>query len=197
MRLPAALVLLAVLLAAPSAAADPPSAAAEPTPRAYAPYARSGDDELTYRDPPVTERRSPRMVITGAALWFAGALVAVPGAGVLVAQALGTCQIVAFGGSPPPDRPSLGRIPRITRAPAGGGERLGTAQQAFDIPCGSNVTAVPLGVGLLLGGLVVGATGIPLVVIGNQSVPARPRGDDARLPALHVGAGTVDLRWSF
>jgi hypothetical protein len=184
MRSSAAFLLLAAVLAAPSAAAEPPVSAP----------LSLGDDGATYRDPPVTERRSPAMVATGAALWFAGALAAVPGAGVLFAQALGTCQV--FPDEASPDRRSPFRTRSMTRAASGGGELVGTAQQAFSIPCNQE-GPIPLGAGLLSAGVLLGGIGIPFFVIGNQRVPARPRGDAAWVPALQIGAGTADLRWNF
>jgi len=189
MRLPAALLLLvAAALAAPSAAAEPPLAAA---PEPVAPQADWG----TYPDLPVTERRSPGMMMTGTALWVAGGLASVAGVGVLVYPLLEPCrdEPIPFD-DPPPSPPGDRRAPRHSRAP-GGGERLGTAQQAFSA-CDEGLGSV-LGAGLLVAGLVAGVSGIPLFAIGNQRVPARPRGDDAWVPDLRIGAGSADLRWRF
>jgi len=187
MRTPAALLLaLAAALAAPSAGAESPPGAA---PDAVAPLADLG----TYTDPPVTERRSPGMMITGTALWFAGGLASLAGLGVLVNPILNPCQQPFDDISPP--APGERRAPGHFRGSGGGGERIGTAQQAAAF-CGQGI-GTGLGAVLLGAGVVLGVSGIPFFAIGNQRVPARPRGADAWVPGVRVGAGSVDLGWRF
>jgi hypothetical protein len=78
------------------------------------------------------------------------------------------------------------------RAHSAGGERIGTAQQALG--CGQD--DVNRGAAVLSGGLLGSFVGIPLFLVGNAKVPARPP-EASLVPGLRIGAGGADLRWAF
>lgn len=60
-----------------------------------------------------------------------------------------------------------------------------------------------VGYGLMIGGAVAGAVGIPLWVIGAKKVPAtdepakEPEKQSAMVPIVTVGPTSATLRWSF
>jgi hypothetical protein len=80
-----------------------------------------------------------------------------------------------------------------TPTPAAVGERVGSARQALN---GCDRFGPPLGIGLMVGGVLTAVAGIPLFVIGSRQVPARP-GLGNLAPTVAVGAGSGSLRWSF
>jgi hypothetical protein len=177
MRSPAALVTLAAvaLAAAPAAAADPAPAPAYPmTPAPYfVPY---GMVAVPNGPPPfafVEGRTSNAMRITGLALFGLGSVTTTAGAVVLFASELQQCAIIGFEARATPFQ--------HRRPEAVGVAREGLAQ----CDDGPGKGAILIAVGALLG-----VAGVPLFVVGSKAalVPA---------PAVSVGAGTAELRWSF
>jgi hypothetical protein len=130
------------------------------------------------------KRRSPSMMITGITLWVLGSAAVGVGAAMFFDGESTSCPVVFEGHRGPLRRAA---------ATGGGGERVGTAQEAF-LHC-VNDGLVAAGNVTLLAGLFVSLGGIPLFVFGNQKVRASP--ESSLVPALRVGAGAARLRWSF
>jgi hypothetical protein len=128
------------------------------------------------------KRRSIGMMIGGITLWVLGSAAVGVGAAAFFAGEAESCPVFLQGHRGP-----------LRRSPAGSGERVGTAREAFSrcvndgLVLAGNVT--------LLAGLFGSLGGIPLFVFGNQKVRAQP--ESSVVPELHVGVGAAKLRWSF
>lgn len=129
--------------------------------------------------PPVTERRSNGMRITGIALFAAGGVISAVGGVIFGAVATTGCQDIVFAED---DGPS----------PAAVHERVGSARQALN---GCD-TSPELGLGIIAAGALTAVVGIPLFVIGSKQVPARPAIGNL-VPAVSLGAKNGSLRWTF
>jgi hypothetical protein len=196
-----ALVALAVTLgaAAPAAAQQPPGAPTPPGPAAPPPYAAPQYAPPPYAAPqyapppyaapygwtpvplPVTQRRNEGMRIAGITFFTAGAVATVAGVATLLAAALHPCaDYEDFGEQPPPPAGAAHR------------ERVGTGQQALT-SCDGGPT---IGFGIIAAGVIGGAVGIPLFVVGNAQVRA-PAPKTAAMPAVRLGSSGADLRWTF
>jgi hypothetical protein len=184
MRTPViASILAAAILSITPAAADDAPAAPAPPPAAYGP--RPYPLPYPMWPPPLPmERRSRGMWISGIVLFAAGGAANIVG-GVLTGIIIGSpcIETVADGGPAPAPRPAALR------------ERVGTSRQALG-GCGND--GIGVAQGLLAGGLLTSLLGVPLFVIGNKRVPARPASlEDAALPEVHLGAGNGSLTWRF
>jgi hypothetical protein len=198
MRSPAALATLAALAlaAVPAVAAEPAPAAPAPAPAtpaapAYpmtpAPYlVPYGMVPVPYSTPPpygawtqpfafVEGRTSNAMRITGLVFFGLGAVTTTAGAVVLFASELQSC---GYAIDPVANRHAP--FQRTRR------ELIGVAQEGLT-SCDGGPTA---GAATIAVGALLGVVGVPLFIVGSKSalVPA---------PAVHLGAGTADLRWSF
>jgi hypothetical protein len=181
--------------AAPPAEVAPPAAVAPiyPAPPPYGPgYAApyvlypapgAGAPRAFWTGaPPVTERRSDGMRITGIVLFAAGGVATVAGATIFGIGA--NCVTEVFA---PTSRAAPAPAPEAAR----GQERLGSARQALNT---CNLTTP--GIGILIGGVVTAIVGIPLFVIGSRQKPAQPA-VGALVPSVGIGAGNATLRWTF
>ena len=195
MRLPLALAALSFTLAAAApvaaqgAPASPPAPAAAPAPYApppvQQPYLAPYGAWSPLPPVPATERRSQGMVIAGILLFAAGGVASTVGAGIVTASVVGRCDeaLTEDDNEPPPSPPSSGAAHR---------ERLGTSRQAIN-SC-NGVSAA--GVSLVVGGLFSALVGVPLYLVGNTRILARPE-SFALLPEVRPGPRGADLRWTF
>jgi hypothetical protein len=168
------------LAASPAAAQEAPPPAPRPV---YAPPAYAPMWWQPMPAPPVLERRNPGMAITGIVLWVAGGIVSGVGAGITAYEGMSRCVYETVGA--PASGPAHHKAAR--------GERIGTAQQALD-ECGRDL---PMGAGILAAGVLTSLAGIPLFVIGNGRVKAKPQADTSALPEVRVGATGAAMKWSF
>lgn len=129
--------------------------------------------------PPVTERRSNGMRVTGIVLFAAGGVISAVGGVIVGAIAANPCVDVVFAEDGGP-------------SPAAVHERVRSAHQALNA-CD---TAPEVGLGIFAAGALTAVVGIPLFVIGSKQVPARHTTGNL-VPEVSVGAGNGSLRWTF
>jgi hypothetical protein len=175
--------------AAPPAAPQPASPTAAPPPMMpyavpYVPYGYWAP----YPQAPVTERRSKGMMITGIVLWGASGVATVVGTSLFILGIGSTC--IELASAPG----SAGAAARPSFHPSSAGERIGSAQQAFS-GCGGPNPAV--GFGIMTAGILSSLVAIPLFVVGNSRVPARPHDEISLAPTLRMGVGNASLSWNF
>lgn len=176
-----------LMVTAPAVAQETPAARPlSPASWGYAPHAQASlppaASPYGWGPPPgpvVTERRSEGMRITGITLFAVGGVTTAIG-GVLfgIGATTGYCTDAGGGVAPRAHRPR---------------ERIGTSRQADLGGCGGN--GIPLGASVMGAGFLGSVAGIPLFVLGNARVRARPH--DATAPELRVRLGGADLRWTF
>jgi hypothetical protein len=189
MRLLATSIAAASLLVPSLASAQmPPAPNVAPAAPYAAPYAPPYGFWAPYPQAPVTERRSKGMMITGIAMWGAAGVATGVGMGLFLTSVGSVCAF-ADGGAPG----GLSASPRASFKTASAGERVGSARQAF-----SSCTGNPdVGFGIMSAGIISSFVAIPLFVVGNSRVPARPHDDLASAPTLRLGLGNASISWQF
>lgn len=161
----------------------PPIGPGYAAPYAFTPAPMAGGPYWTM-PPPVPERRSEGMRITGIVLFGVGGLATVAGATIFGLGANCFNEQPAFAEATPRPAPASARGP-------GGQERLGSARQALNT---CHLTTP--GLGILVGGIVTAIIGVPIFVIGSRQKPGQPA-VRALAPSVRVGAGNAALHWTF